>query len=97
MNDARIVTNDFSVLDCNVTVKGHQGAIEVPSPKNPMTNKCSWTIVAPPGNRVNITFTSFKMIKTLLSRFIIDHTLVSSGTTNQCNNSPLTVSTKMSL
>ncbi|VVC39263.1 EGF-like, conserved site,EGF-like calcium-binding domain,CUB domain,EGF domain,EGF-like calcium- [Cinara cedri] len=47
--------------DCNITLKGHQGAIELTTKANVKTDQCSWTIMAPQGNKINITFTSFFM------------------------------------
>lgn len=47
--------------ECNVTLKGHYGAIESPNyPNNysPELN-CMWVIQAPLGNRLNISFESF--------------------------------------
>ncbi|VVC39264.1 EGF-like, conserved site,EGF-like calcium-binding domain,CUB domain,EGF domain,EGF-like calcium- [Cinara cedri] len=59
----------FSLMydtDCNVILKGHQGAIEITKQETQRLNNCSWTIMAPQGNRVNMTFTFLKVLK---SRF----------------------------
>ncbi|XP_050535178.1 cubilin [Daktulosphaira vitifoliae] len=47
--------------DCNVTLKNYQGAIEITKQETALTNRCDWTIIAPKGSKVNITFTSFKI------------------------------------
>lgn len=51
----------FFFLDCNVTIRGYQGAIEMAQQENMRTDMCEWKIVAPKGSKVNMTFTSFKI------------------------------------
>lgn len=78
------------LLDCNVILKGHQGAIEITKQENQRLDKiCSWTIMAPQGNRVNITFTSFKLNPRLLRYSLSERSLFKLPRTNK----QLTVST----
>lgn len=80
------------MLDCNVTLKGYQGAIELPKLENMSINKCAWTIVAPKRSRVNITFTSLKLFH---SRFVQFNNILSSSINSfkaRWTNSQLNVS-----
>ncbi|KAL5234243.1 hypothetical protein ACI65C_001653 [Semiaphis heraclei] len=69
--------------DCNVTIKGHQGAIEMAHQENLRMDKCEWTIVAPKGSKVNMTFTSLKMLKKRSSYFSFSMTVNSRRNTSQ--------------
>lgn len=71
------------MLDCNVTIKGHQGAIEMAHQENLRMDKCEWTIVAPKGSKVNMTFTSLKMLKKRSSYFSFSMTVNSRRNTSQ--------------
>lgn len=82
------------MLDCNITTKGYHGAIEMNSLESMRMAKCAWTIVAPKGNRVNMTFTSLNLVKSRLRsvnnvnglnkfQFAVD---------SNCNNTQLVVS-----
>lgn len=55
-----------------MTIKGHHGygAIEFAKQESIKSDKCIWTIVAPPGSKVNITFTSFKMLHSRLKNLL---------------------------
>ena len=46
---------------CNTELKGLSGVIESPNfPNNyPHNRNCTWTIAAPLGNRINLTFSHF--------------------------------------
>lgn len=72
-----------------MTLKGYQGAIEIAKQENLRTDNCQWTIVAPKSSKINITFTSFKII---YSRFKSLNILSPFGQ-DQCNKSILIVST----
>lgn len=84
------------LLDCNVTIKGYQGAIEIDNKEYLKTDKCAWIIVASKGSKINITFTSLQINKyknrfsTFLSTYM--NNTKNQGPENQCNNSHLTVS-----
>lgn len=87
------------MLDCNVTIKGHQGAIEIAKQENTKTDKCAWTIVALKGNTVNITFTSLQLKKykypEMMWSYFRNYTFYRSTIDNAqstCNNSQLIVS-----
>lgn len=80
------------MLDCNVTIKGSQGAIELPKIENMKKDKCAWTIVAPKRSRVNITFTSLKLFHGRFTRFLSPNYSSSKGIKNQCTKSQLNVS-----
>lgn len=70
-------------------MKGYRGAIEIAKQENTRSSKCSWTIIAPRGSKVNITFTSFKILQSYLSRHYL---LLNTSSRAQCNNSQLAVS-----
>jgi len=53
-------------LDCHVNLKGYQGAIEMVKREYSNKDTCVWTIVAPKGNKINITFTSFKISHSII-------------------------------
>lgn len=72
-----------------MTVKGYQGAIEIAGHENMTPINCQWTIMAPKSSKVNITFTSFKMVTSPLKILNRHQQLVN----NTCNNTHLTVST----
>lgn len=84
------------LLDCNVTIKGYQGAIEIDNQENLKTDKCAWTIVAPKGSSINITFTSLQIqkYKNRFRMFLSNYMNYTKNQlpANQCNNSQLTVS-----
>ena len=48
-------------LVCNTELRGLSGVIESPNFPNayPHNRNCTWTIVAPLGNRINLTFSHF--------------------------------------
>ncbi|XP_029345465.1 cubilin isoform X2 [Acyrthosiphon pisum] len=52
--------------DCRVNLKGYQGVIEIVQEEYTNEDTCLWTIVAPKGNKINITFTEFKIEKTVI-------------------------------
>ncbi|XP_029345463.1 cubilin isoform X3 [Acyrthosiphon pisum] len=54
--------------DCHVNLKGYQGVIEMVKEiyTNGLTH-CMWTIMAPKGSKVNITFTAFKISSNSIS------------------------------
>lgn len=59
--------------------------------ENMRTDKCQWTIVAPKGSTINITFTS---LKTLQKRYTyLSSTMQSMLANIKRNNTQLTVST----
>lgn len=78
------------MLDCNVILKGYQGAIEITNLENQRLDKCSWIIMAPQGNRVNMTFTSFNVIGSRLETILFNNIPTLK---NRPYNSQLTVST----
>ncbi|XP_046392545.1 cubilin-like [Ischnura elegans] len=49
--------------DCNVEVKGYRGVIESPNfpDSYPSSQDCTWKIIAPNGNLLNITFSHFHL------------------------------------
>ena len=49
------------MLDCRVSLKGYQGAIEIVKKEYANENSCEWTIEAPKGSKINITFTLYKI------------------------------------
>jgi len=51
----------FFFLDCRVNLKGYQGVIEIVKEEYANGDTCVWTIMAPKGNKINITFTEFKI------------------------------------
>jgi len=57
--------------------------------ENLRTDKCEWTIVAPKGSKVNITFTSLKMLQKRSSYFSFT---MQNMKVSRLNNSQLTVS-----
>jgi len=57
--------------------------------ENLRTDKCEWTIVAPKGSKVNITFTSLQVIH---KRPFFSFTMKSMSVNSRHNNSQLTVS-----
>lgn len=65
---------------------------------NMRTDKCEWTIVAPMGSKVNITFTSMKMLHGRIRSFMgvhgftVPQSLQIEATNKLCNNSQLIVS-----
>lgn len=83
------------LLDCNVTIKGYQGAIELAKQENTKTDKCEWTIVAPKGSKVNITFTSLKLNHINIKKVVGSYFVSLQPLTNQCNNSQLIVCTHL--
>lgn len=56
----RIISNycDLSLLVCNNVLKTRRGVIESPNFPNsyPHNHNCSWTIEAPPGSNISISF-----------------------------------------
>jgi hypothetical protein len=80
------------MLDCNVTIKGYQGAIELPKLENMRTDKCAWTIIAPKRSTVNITFTSLKLFHSRFIRFMAPIYSNSKVFKYQCTKSQLNVS-----
>lgn len=81
-------------LDCNVTTKGYHGAIEMSSLESMRMAKCAWTIMAPKGNRVNMTFTSLNVLKSRLRpvNYAVGHNKFQFAVDNNCNNTQLIVS-----
>ncbi|XP_050435751.1 cubilin [Adelges cooleyi] len=77
--------------DCNVTLKGYQGAIEIAKYENTLTDKCAWTVMAPKGNKMNITFTTFKMANSRM-RALMFHRFGQMDPATSCNTSQLTIS-----
>lgn len=76
--------------DCNVTIKGYRGAIELLSVMK--VSKCRWTIVAPKGSKVNMTFISLKNTITAFKPYGFKfHPRAHSN----CNSSILTVSAQI--
>jgi len=49
-----------------VNLKGYQGVIEIVQEEYTNGDTCLWTIVAPKGNKINITFTEFKIEKSII-------------------------------
>jgi len=80
----------YFIVDCNVTIKGYQGAIEMAQQENMRSDKCEWTIIAPKGSQVNIAFTSLKLLQKRSTYF--SHQVQSMSVNNKRNNSQLTVS-----
>jgi len=74
-----------------VTIKGYQGAIEIAGYEIMKPVNCQWTIMASKRSKVNITFTSFKMVTNHLRNMNMFRQL----NNNLCNNTQLTVSTKI--
>jgi len=58
--------------------------------ENLRTAKCEWTIVAPKGSKVNITFTSLKILQKSSAYF--SFTMQNKLLNSRRNNSQLTVS-----
>lgn len=85
------------LLDCNVTIKGYQGAIELPKLENMRADKCAWTIIAPKRSRINITFTSLKLFHSRFIRFMAPNYSNSKLFKNQCTKSQLNVSININL
>lgn len=81
------------MVDCNGTIKGYQGAIEINRQENTIPVNCQWTIVVPKSNKVNITFTSFKIVTRTLKALEKLQQLVN----NTCSNTDLTVSTNITI
>lgn len=85
-------------LDCNVTTKGLYGVIEIPSQDGMGMSECAWTIIAPKGSRVNMTFTSLNVVK---SSFNLDNVVFRrkkvqyAVDNNYCNNTQLIVSARI--
>lgn len=48
-------------IDCDSELEGLSGTIESPNFPDPYPHNrnCTWTITAPPGNRINATFSHF--------------------------------------
>jgi cubilin len=48
---------------CRLKLFDYRGVIESPNFPNPYPHNrnCSWIISAPPGNKINITFTHFEL------------------------------------
>lgn len=62
--DFRLGSNDLPPLVCNTLITGkHHGVIESPNFPQPYPHNrnCTWTIEAPLGNRVNLTFSHFEV------------------------------------
>lgn len=53
-------------LDCRVDLKGYQGVIEIIQEEYANGDTCEWTIVAPEGNKINMTFTEFEIKKNII-------------------------------
>lgn len=49
-----------------MNLKGYQGVIEIVQEEYTNGDTCLWTIVAPKGNKINITFTEFKLEKSII-------------------------------
>jgi len=64
--------------------------------ENMRTDKCEWTIVAPKGSKVNITFTSLSMLRNRVPRYMFS-ALQNLAAYNRRNNSQLSVSTILHL
>ena len=62
---------------CSTEVRGLSGVIESPNFPNvyPHNRNCSWTIVAPLGNRINLTFSHFD---------VEEHSVIASATPVEC-------------
>jgi len=60
----KIILIGFS--DCHVNLKGYQGAIEMVKEEYSNEDTCVWTIVAPKRSKINITFTSFKILHSII-------------------------------
>lgn len=54
--------------------------------ENKKTDLCEWTIVAPKGNKINITFTSFNLVRSALRRYFLGSLM-----TKDCNHTHLSV------
>jgi len=74
-----------------MTIKGYQGAIEIARQENMRPINCQWTIMAPKNSKVNITFTSFKMVTSRYKRVNGFQKSIDNG----CNNTHLIVSTSI--
>lgn len=85
------------MLDCNVTTKGYHGAIEMTSLESMRMAKCAWTIVAPKGNKVNMTFTSLNMVKSRLRpvNHLTGFSKFQFAVDSNCNNTQLIVSARI--
>jgi len=59
--------------------------------ENMRTDKCQWKIVAPKGSKINITFTSLKMLQK--RNTYLSSTMQSMAANIRRNNTQLTVST----
>jgi len=60
--------------------------------ENMRKEKCQWTIVAPKGSKINITFTSLKMLQKRYTSYL-SSTMQSMAANIKRNNTQLTVST----
>lgn len=79
------------MLDCNVILNGYHGAIEITKQENQRLDKCSWTIMVPQSNRVNITFTSVQISHSPIQHLFTGRPLPAIFK-NQRNTSQLAVS-----
>lgn len=59
--------------------------------ENMRTDKCQWKIVAPKGSKINITFTSLKMLQKRYTH--LSSTIQNTLTNGRLNSTQLTVST----
>lgn len=49
-----------------MNLKGYQGVIEIVKEEYANGDTCVWTIVAPKGNKINMTFTEFKIVPSII-------------------------------
>lgn len=49
-----------------MNLKGYQGAIEIVKEGDTNRDTCIWTILAPKGSTINITFTEFEISKSFI-------------------------------
>lgn len=62
--------------------------------ENLRTDKCEWTIMAPMGSKVNMTFASMKMLRGRIRNIMgLTNALQMATISKICNNSELIVST----
>jgi hypothetical protein len=77
----------FYLLVCNQTLTGFQGVIESPNfpDTDPDITECLWTIAAPSGNSINISFSHFDIVNNPIFQYFFQNK------TKSCSESYLEV------
>ena len=76
------------LLECTRNITGYRGVIESPNFPQPYDSllNCTWTITAPHGNKINLTFSHFDLETKTFKECIKDYLLIEEGE----NDSPET-------